>query len=507
NQWCYYVLAIMFNVLRRINVDKIQLFKENQHASNLSQFIYFNTTTSSLDILVKNEQKQRKEKNNSSRSRHPAFGGTVVKTVDDSNQIIVNPKSNVNHQSIQDGKKQIKKTLKQQENVVINCYYDIPADLWQFINEFCNDFLLLSFNPMYQKIINHSVDSDVPKSGCHFLWLLRQALTIETFNSVYHLIIEFLDKLDIDRKNVSDHICNINYAILVYHELYQYLNIMSLSSDTNLNHISEIFSEKIFYVSEYKDVFLTVFKKYRRDYYPLEFLRNLFMTFFLFFQSLKQFYTKKGAFLVQVKRKLITINKSKNTPNWESIFISLQNIDFQLLNDFEPIQCNLNIPFENQLFDVKLNIRDFLTCGEYKAAITTYYAMMDFTGKEQKEKVEILKDLEKIYYINRNNKANDDLKDSESPEFVDQELFSDAESVTEKQFDLNKYFSRYACLSMSKICSRLLKNFEENEQILNDSVGIFMHYVAFNLKFPQLFYHISYFRVFLRIFEESDKYV
>ncbi|KAF0991134.1 hypothetical protein HZS_5352 [Henneguya salminicola] len=181
----YYALAILFNVLKYINAGDITLIDGQK-----------NNLLKSLEVLVKQEDNKTSIKNSNKRIRHSGFGGTIIKTLDDTNQmIIVNPKSSrylncekysdINESNIQDGKQMRKKSKKQQLNQNINKFRILPIDLKLLVDEFCKDFLLYSFNIFIEKIRNFKYDSDVCNSGDHFVWCLWFFLKINRTCSYY----------------------------------------------------------------------------------------------------------------------------------------------------------------------------------------------------------------------------------------------------------------------------------------------------------------------------------
>ncbi|KAF0991135.1 hypothetical protein HZS_5353, partial [Henneguya salminicola] len=212
---------------------------------------------------------------------------------------------------------------------------------------------------------------------------------------------------------------------------------------------------------------------------------------------------------------------SSPIPSWEEIIIELKNFNIlQTSNNTKIFEINHDsVPIDQQLYNMKKNIHNLLKSREYDSVIISYHSMMELIGKECHSREVVEQDLEKIYRTYTISIISDGLlftddEDDTFDEFQDNEQhevssYSSSEPVEEKQFNLNKYMARYACLSVIKVCSRLVKMFHTNESEINKEIFDFIDYISFTLNYPQLFYHISFFRIFKQIltdFPESNKF-
>lgn len=79
---------------------------------------------------------------------------------------------------------------------------------------------------------------------------------------------------------------------------------------------SSLFLDNIFYVMEYRELFLTLFRKFNERHQPRSFLRDLVETTHLFLKMLERFCQSRGNLLVQVWKELCRKGRTADSPTW-----------------------------------------------------------------------------------------------------------------------------------------------------------------------------------------------
>ncbi|KII66978.1 Protein timeless [Thelohanellus kitauei] len=315
------------------------------------------------------------------------------------------------------------------------------------------------------------------------------SMEAEIFDCIHRSIIQCLDKLDLEKKMITEHIKTLNYGVLCYLELVNGLNHLKIANNSAYNHAADILMEKIFYTSDHKEIFLNIIQKISQGLFSnvlyifklSEFSRNLFLTFSVFRECLNKFCTRKGVFSVKVDA------KQKKRRKWKKIETILRSMDISP-SPYTEITTDYLVESSNLSSEVHPKIRELLSRKEYESALKLYLNL-DFECKPYSFD-EVVLGLKKIFLEETTN----DLDSSSSR--------SDFEY--EKLFDYDKYMQKFVCLSVAKVCSHLLEHYSTNSTELNCHVLQLIAFVTNKLKFPELFYHISYFEAFRKILSLPD---
>eukprot|EP00061_Rhincodon_typus_P013688 g40220.t1 len=177
----------------------------------------------------------------------------------------------------------------------------------------------------------------------------------------------------------------MHLALKAYQELLNTINEMDHSKDENLRESARVIKCNIFYVMEFRELFLTLFRKYDATKQPKSFLKDLIETTHLFIQMIEKFCKGRSNLFVQKKKfkrkkskskKLASTSSEKSQEELEEIWkLTLEELDKcaegqePLSDDVVPFDAALEIPVEEQRAEAMIRIQDALLAGKAAEAL------------------------------------------------------------------------------------------------------------------------------------------
>uniref|UniRef100_A0A8B9RAN8 Timeless circadian clock n=1 Tax=Astyanax mexicanus TaxID=7994 RepID=A0A8B9RAN8_ASTMX len=291
----------------------------------------------------------------------------------------------------------------------------------------------------------------------------------------------------------------MHLALKAYQELLMTVNEMDHSKDENIRQSANVIKSNIFYLMEYREIFLTLLRKFDERMQPRSFLRDLVESTHLFLRMLERFCKGRNNLLVQKKKAKRTTRKKKpsapteNTPEaleetWKIVSEELQSCGFQALTEGAvPFDAASEIPVTEQRTEAMIRIQD---------------AVLARTGPEA---LSLLRAAREVW-PEGNVFGSAEVQPEEELELLKQILFAELPSkITIENCDIP------ACQSIKVVFASpnivrpyliLLRSYATNTPHTNHCVVRMLHRVGVDLKMDALLFQLSVFYLFNKILSD-----
>uniref|UniRef100_A0A8C3HKS1 Timeless circadian regulator n=1 Tax=Chrysemys picta bellii TaxID=8478 RepID=A0A8C3HKS1_CHRPI len=320
----------------------------------------------------------------------------------------------------------------------------------------------------------------------------------------------------------------MHLALKAYRELLTTVQEMDRSPDEAVRECSKIIKNNIFYLMEYRELFLALFRKFQETHQPRCFLRDLVETTHLFLKMLEAFCRGRNNLVVQSKR----VRRKKQpragraappaqprTPQeleelWPSLAEQLGVCGTEPLpEDVVPFDAASETPVEEQRAEAMVRIQDSLLGRRAPAALTLLrsarevWPEQDVFGSPQAALDEEIELLRQILFAPLPRQAAPEVEEpgeeeEEEEEEVEEELAS--VQVSEKEFNFLDYLKRFASASVVKAYVLLLRGYRQNSTHTNHCVAKMLHRIAYDLKMEALLFQLSVFCIFNRLLSDPS---
>ncbi|OCT95704.1 hypothetical protein XELAEV_18013392mg [Xenopus laevis] len=316
----------------------------------------------------------------------------------------------------------------------------------------------------------------------------------------------------------------MHLALKAYQELLSNVHEMDHSKEEAVRESSKIIKNNIFYLMEYRELFLALFRKFDETKQPRSFLKDLVETTHLFLKMLEKFCKGKQTVVVQnrrVKRKKkkssVSGTKAAQPKSIEELEAIWTNVSEQLRtctldsanlpDSVVPFDAASEIPVEEQRAEALVRIQDGLFSGHASEALVLLRSAREVWPEgdvfgaaeiEPEEETELLKQI-LFADLPRSTQAEiEDLGEEEEEEEIEEEELTSVQ-VSEKEFNVLDYMKRFANSNVVKTYVLLLKNYQQNSAHTNHCVAKMLHRIAYDLKMEALLFQLSVFCTFNKI--------
>uniref|UniRef100_A0A7N6FFM4 Timeless circadian clock n=1 Tax=Anabas testudineus TaxID=64144 RepID=A0A7N6FFM4_ANATE len=322
----------------------------------------------------------------------------------------------------------------------------------------------------------------------------RSALNVRLF--LREFCVDFLE-------NCYNHLM-MHLALKAYQELLLTVNEMDRSQDESIKQSSSVIKSNIFYLMEYREIFLTLLRKYDETRQPLSYLKDLVESTHLFLRMLERFCKGRNNLIVQVREK--KPSTSEPTPEvlaetWRIVEEELKGTGFQSLTEsIVPFDATSETPLEEQRVEAMVRVQDALLARLGPEALGFLRAARevwpdgDVFGSADVEPEEELELLKQILH------ANLPKDDDDGAEFEEEEL--ESVQVSETEFKFLDFIKRFACSSIVRPYILLLKSYSKNSPHTNHCIARMLHRLAVDLKMDGLLFQLSVFSLFNKILSD-----
>uniref|UniRef100_A0A670HWM7 Timeless circadian regulator n=1 Tax=Podarcis muralis TaxID=64176 RepID=A0A670HWM7_PODMU len=531
-QWSLHVLEIISLMFRDQNPEQLAATGQARSAKEQS------ADAAELEHLRQKELAERKSRVLQRSSRHSRFGGCYViqglKSFGDRDVVMHKGLQNVKNYS-HDLAKEVRRVPKRRqlardgEGVSRRSALNVRL----FLKEFCVEFLENCYNRLMCLVKDHLIREKAQQHDeTYYLWamaffmafnrassfqpqLVSETVGVRTFYFIEQSLTKYYEMLLMDKKEATSWSRRMHLALKAYQELLTTVHEMDHSQEEALRNSSHIIKNNIFYLMEYRELFLTLFRKFDATKQPRSFLKDLVETTHLFVKMLERFCKGRSSLVVQRKKKPARSAVQPRAPEeLEKMWTRLaEQIDKcikgpePLPEDVVPFDAASEIPLEEQRAEAMVRIQDSLLAGQAPEALSLLAEVWpegDVFGSSSlgpDEETELLRQIFFATLPRQTAPETDEPEEAaEEEEVAEEELAS--VNVSEREFNFLDYMKRFASASVVKAYVLLFKNYQQNSAHTNHCVVKMLHRIACDLKMEALLFQLSVFCLFNRLLSD-----
>ncbi|XP_023688185.2 protein timeless homolog isoform X1 [Paramormyrops kingsleyae] len=496
-----------------------------------------------LELLRLKEQASKRSRSLQRGTRHSRFGGSYVvqglKSIGDKDVIYHRGLHNFKNYTHDAGKvisrvpkrRQMAKDVEGQRRSALNVRL--------FLRDFCVDFLENCYNRLMFQVKECLIREQAQQHDeTYFLWalsffmafnrghvfrpdLVSETMSIRAFHFIERNITNYYEMMLTDRKEATSWSSRMHLALKAYQELLLTVNEMDRSQDESIRQSANVIKSNIFYLMEYREIFLTLLRKFDETKQPRSFLRDLIESTHLFLRMLERFC--KGRNNLVVQRKKVKHRKSRSrkkqpaiqsTPEaleetWQIVSEELRAAGFQLSESLTegtvPFDAASEMPLEEQRTEAMVRIQDALLVRQGPEALSLLRAARevwpegDVFGSADVEPEEEMQLLNQILFANLPRAAPAEVEEEDGVEEIEEEEELESVSVSETEFNFIDFVKRFANPGIVRPYLLLLKSYSQNTAHTNHCITRMLHRLAVDLKMDALLFQLSIFHLFHKI--------
>ncbi|XP_073174495.1 protein timeless homolog isoform X4 [Lepidochelys kempii] len=318
-QWALHVLEIV-SLMFRDQQDPEQLAATGQARPAKEQA----ADVRDLELLRQRELAERKSRVFQRGSRHSRFGGSYVvqglKSIGDRDLVFHKGLHNLKDHSHDLGKEPRRVPKRRQPAREAEPCRRSALNVRLFLREFCGDFLESCYNPLMHLVKDQLLrEKSQQHDETYYLWamaffmafnrgrhfrpeLVSETVSVRAFHFIEQNLTAYYEAMLLDKKEATSWARRMHLALKAYRELLTTVQEMDRSPDEAVRDSSRIIKNNIFYLMEYRELFLALFRKFEESRQPRSFLRDLVETTHLFLKMLEAFCRGRNNLVVQSKR-------------------------------------------------------------------------------------------------------------------------------------------------------------------------------------------------------------
>uniref|UniRef100_A0A668AMV0 Timeless circadian clock n=1 Tax=Myripristis murdjan TaxID=586833 RepID=A0A668AMV0_9TELE len=529
-QWSMHVLEIISLMFR----DQVRA-KHPLDAGQARSVQEKQRDAEELDALRQKEQAQKRSRMFQRGTRHSRFGGAYVvqglKSIGDKDVIYHRGIHNFKHYSHDTGKAVRRVPKKNQRAQESEDKRRSALNVRLFLREFCLDFLENCYNRLMYLVKENLIREQAQQHDeTYYLWalsffmafnrgngfradLVSETVTIRAFHFIERNITNYYEMMLTDRKEATSWSRRMHLALKAYQELLQTVNEMDCSQDENIRQSSNVIKCNIFYLMEYREIFLTLLRKFDETRQPSSFLKDLVESTHLFLRMLERFCKGRKNLMVQVcaSTNLQVIEDLEET--WKMVEEELRATGFQLseglTESIVPFDATSETPPEEQRAEAMVRVQDALLAKLGPEALGLLRAARevwpegDVFGSADVEPEEELELLKQILHANLPRQSPPEPgmeEEDDGAEFEEEEL--ESVQVSETEFNFLDFMKRFANPNIVRPYLLLLKTYSKNTPHTNHCIARMLHRLAVDLKMEALLFQLSVFHLFNKILSD-----
>lgn len=548
-QWSLHVLEIISLMFRDQNPEQLAGVGQGRIAQERS------TDVAELEVLRQREMAERKTRALQRGNRHSRFGGSYVvqglKSIGERDLIFHKGLHNLRNYSSDLGKQPRRVPKRRQAAQELSIQRRSALNVRLFLRDFCSEFLENCYNRLMGLVKDNLLQEKAQQHDeTYYMWalaffmafnraasfrpgLVSETLSVRTFHFIEQNLTNYYEMMLTDRKEAASWARRMHLALKAYQELLATVNEMDMSPDEAVRESSRIIKNNIFYVMEYRELFLALFRKFDERFQPRSFLRDLVETTHLFLKMLERFCRSRGNLVVQNKRKKRKKKKKAldqpvaagNTPHspgeleavWPSLAEQLQccvQDPGLTLDSMVPFDAASEVPVEEQQAEAMVRIQDCLLAGQAPQALTLLRSARevwpegDVFGSQDISPVEEIQLLKQILQAplprqQGTEERGAEEENEEEDEEEDEEEELQVVQVSEKEFNFLDYLKRFASSAVIRAYVLLLRSYQQNSAHTNHCIVKMLHRLAHDLKMEALLFQLSLFCLFNRLLSDS----
>uniref|UniRef100_A0A674BFW7 Timeless circadian clock n=1 Tax=Salmo trutta TaxID=8032 RepID=A0A674BFW7_SALTR len=305
----------------------------------------------------------------------------------------------------------------------------------------------------------------------------------------------------------------MHLALKAYQELLLTVNEMDRSRDENIRQSANVIKSNIFYLMEYREIFLTLLRKFDETKQPRTFLRDLVESTHLFLRMLERFCKGRNNLVVQKKRVKRKKSKGRKNPTaaettpealeetWGAVAEELR----ALTEGAVPFDAASETPLEEQRTEAMVRVQDALLNRRGPEALGLLRAARevwpegDVFGSADVEPEEELQLLKQILIANLPRPPPPEPGMEEEDGELEEEEELESVRVSETEFNFLDFIKRFASPNIVRPYLLLLRSYSQNSPHTNHCITRMLHRLAVDLKMDALLFQLSVFCLFNKI--------
>ncbi|KAF1391509.1 hypothetical protein PFLUV_G00042870 [Perca fluviatilis] len=540
-QWSMHVLEIISLMFRDQTPEALVSAGQARTAEEKHR------DTQELEALREKELAAKRSRTLQRGTRHSRFGGSYVvqglKSIGDKDVIYHRNVHNFKNYTHDMGKavRRVPKRNRQARECKDKRRSALNVRL--FLREFCVDFLENCYNRLMYLVKESLIrEQSQQHDETYYLWalsffmafnrgngfradLVSETMSIRAFHYIERNITNYYEMMLTDRKEATSWSRRMHLALKAYQELLLTVNEMDRSQDESICQSSSVIKSNIFYLMEYREIFLTLLRKYDETRQPHSYLKDLVESTHLFLRMLERYCKGRNSLMVQKKRVKRKKSRGQKKPSaaetspealaetWKVVEEELKASGFQLSESLTesivPFDATSDTPLEEQRTDAMVRVQDALlirlgpeALGLLRAA-REVWPEGDVFGSADVEPEEELELLKQILHANLPRSSPPEPaaeEDDDAAELEEEELQS--VQVFEKEFNFLDFIKRFSNPSVVRPYLLLLKSYSKNTPHTNHCIARMLHRLAVDLKMDAQLFQLSVFNLFNKILSD-----
>ncbi|XP_055552561.1 protein timeless homolog isoform X2 [Falco cherrug] len=540
-QWALHVLEIISLMFRDQSAEELAALGQGQAAAEHGEDIQ------ELETLRQRELAEKRARALQRPSRHSRFGGSYVlqglKAIGDRDVIFHKGLHNLKSYSHDMGKETRRVPRRRQAAPETETPRRSARNVRLFLRCFCQDFLESCYNRLMLLVKDQLVREKAQQHDeTYYLWataffmafnrrrgfrpeLVSETVSVRAFHFIEQNLTTYYEMALMDKKEAATWARRMHLALKAYQELLRTVQEMDRSPEQAVRDSSQVIKSNIFYLMEYRELFLTLFRKFDETKQPRSFLRDLVETAHLFLRMLERFCQGRSSLVVQSKR----VRKKKKKPRapaaiapqppstaeleelWAGLVPQLQAClqgEVPLPEDVVPFDAASETPVEEQRTEALLQIQGCLRGARAPQALRLLRSARDIWpegdvfGTPDTGPPEEMQLLREILFAPLPGHAPPKTEELEEDEEEEEEEEEETVQVSEKEFNFLDYLKRFACAPVVRALVVLLRGYARNSPHTNHCAARLLHRLARDLHMEALLFQLSLFTLFHRLLND-----
>lgn len=543
-QWSLHVLEIISLMFRDQNPEQLARAGQGRLAQERS------TDVAELEVLRQREMAEKKTRALQRGSRHSRFGGSYIvqglKSIGERDLVFHKGLHSFQNYTSDLGKQPRRVPKRRQAAQELSSQRRSALNVRLFLRDFCSEFLENCYNRLMGSVKDHLLREKAQQHDeTYYMWalaffmafnraasfrpgLVSETLSVRTFHFIEQNLTNYYEMMLTDRKEAASWARRMHLALKAYQELLATVNEMDMFPDEAVRESSRIIKNNIFYMMEYRELFLALFRKFDERCQPRSYLRDLVETTHLFLKMLERFCRSRGNLVVQNKRKKRKKKKkvldqaaaSGNVPGspgeleamWpalaEQLQCCVQSPELSADSMVVPFDAASEVPVEEQRAEAMVRIQDCLLAGQAPQALSLLRSARevwpegDVFGSPDVSPEEETQLLKEILCAPLPRQQGPEEQGAEEEEEEEEEEELQEVQVSEKEFNFVDYLKRFACSTVVRAYVQLLRSYQHNSAHTNHCATKMLHRLAHDLKMEALLFQLSVFCLFNRLLSD-----
>ncbi|XP_050412859.1 protein timeless homolog [Patella vulgata] len=530
------IISLMFReqkpeVLANAGVKKSQSEKEREERE--------------LESIREQERANKRAEFLKQSTRHSRFGGTYVvknfKSISDREMIYHKARGDVDNITLNDKKRNTRVSKNRQPIKDTEFTRRSTLSIRLSLKEFCVQFLENCYNPLMFAVKDNLLREKTQEHDeTYYMWsvrffmefcrfhskrvdLISETMSTNTYHYIYTNLINYYEMMLTEKKEAKVWGRRAHLALKAYQELMLTLDSMDRSGNSHFIESAKVIKSNVFYLTEYRDIFVTLLRKFNESQMSRTYLKDLVESTHLFLKMLET-WSKKGSVVVQKKKKHKS-KKPKEKPGsaasgpseqeledmWDEISGELSEIvqnRKEIPTDITPFDAASEVDVDQQRAETMIRIQDTLREKKMGEAVALFRAAREvWPERDEFGAVDVSPEDEfmlvrEIFLAPLPRQT----VESENNIFEEDETFNEVEEEemeftekSEQQFNFQQYMNTFAKSAILKSYGLLLADYKTNTTHTNHCIIKMFHRVSVDLGCVGMLFQASIFRTFQQL--------